>query len=220
MPAGLRSGWLSATSMRLANFLKTVLGCLAGIALAGNLVLGAAPEKEAQTTDIEVETLTDHRLAPLEIIIVDVFGEKDLSREVRVQVSGKISFPLLGDVDVAGKTTTEVEKILKDMLGKDYLVDPQVMVAVKEYRQRYVNMIGQVVKPGAIPLPGEEKWTILDAIGQAGGLTRVANQNHIEFSRQGQVQTFSLEQLKKITDPAKKIILEPGDTISVRESVW
>jgi polysaccharide export outer membrane protein len=206
--------------MRLVNFLKTVLGCLAGIALAGNLNLGAAPEKEAQTTVVEDKTLTDHRLAPLEIILVDVFGEKDLSREVRVQASGKISFPLLGDVDVAGKTTTEVEKILKDMLGKDYLVEPQVMVAVKDYRQRYVNMIGQVVKPGAIPLPGEEKWTILDAIGQAGGLTRVANQNHIEFSRQGQVQTFSLEQLKKITDPAKKIILEPGDTISVRESVW
>ncbi len=206
--------------MRLANFLKTVLGCLAGIAFAGNLVLGAAPEKEGQPIVVEDKTLTDHRLAPLEIIIVDVFGEKDLSREVRVQASGKISFPLLGDVDVAGKTTTEVEKILKDMLGKDYLVDPQVMVAVKDYRQRYVNMIGQVVKPGAIPLPGEEKWTILDAIGQAGGLTRVANQSRIEFSRQGQVQTFSLEQLKKITDPAKKIILEPGDTISVRESVW
>jgi polysaccharide export outer membrane protein len=206
--------------MRLAKLFKTVLGCLAGIALAGNLALGAAPEKETQPAEDEGKTLTDHRLAPLEIIMVDVFGEKDLSREVRVQASGKISFPLLGDVDVAGKTMTEVEKILKEMLGKDYLVDPQVTVTVKDYRQRYVNMIGQVVKPGAIPLPGEEKWTILDAIGQAGGLTRVANQNRIEFSRQGQVQTFSLDQLKKTSDPAKKIILEPGDTISVRESTW
>jgi polysaccharide biosynthesis/export protein len=212
--------------MRFLYLLKALLGSLAGIMLTGNLVLGAAPEKEtqgtpeAQTADVEGKKLTDHRLAPLEIIMVDVFGEKDLSREVRVQASGKISFPLLGDVDVAGKTTTEVEKILKEMLGKDYLVDPQVMVAVKDYRLRYVNMIGQVVKPGAIPLPGEEKWTILDAIGQAGGLTRVANQSRIEFSRQGQVQTFSLEQLKKTTDPTKKIILEPGDTISVRESAW
>ncbi len=194
-----------------------------GIALAGNLALGAEPEKEASSPSTEAgadKKLSDHRLAPLEIIMVEVFGEKDLSREVRVQASGKISFPLLGDVDVAGKTTTEVENLLKDLLGKDYLVDPQVTVTVKDYRQRYVNMIGQVVKPGAIPLPGEEKWTILDAIGQAGGLTRMANQNRIEFSRQGQVQVFSLDQLKKITDPAKKIILEPGDTISVRESNW
>jgi len=209
--------------MRLAILLKTVLGCLAGIALAGNPALGATPEEDtqtAQTPQEEVKTVTDHRLAPLEIILVDVFGEKELSREVRVQASGKISFPLLGDVDVSGKTTSEVEKILKELLGKDYLVDPQVTVTVKDYRQRYVNMIGQVVKPGAIPLPGEEKWTILDAIGQAGGLTRVANQNRIEFSRQGHVQTFSLNQLKKTSDPAKKIILEPGDTISVRESTW
>lgn len=209
--------------MRLVNIIKTALGCLAGFALVGNLAMGATPEKEAQApaaSQSDDKTVTDHRLAPLEIIMVDVFGEKDLSREVRVQASGKISFPLLGDVDVADKTTTEVEKLLKDLLGKDYLVDPQVMVAVKDYRQRYVNMIGQVVKPGAIPLPGEEKWTILDAIGQAGGLTRVANANRIEFSRQGQVQTFTLDQLKKITDPAKKIILEPGDTISVRESTW
>lgn len=185
--------------------------------------MGATPGSDAPVapaSQSDDKTVTDHRLAPLEIIMVDVFGEKDLSREVRVQASGKISFPLLGDVDVAGKTTTEVERLLKDLLGKDYLVDPQVMVAVKDYRQRYVNMIGQVVKPGAIPLPGEEKWTILDAIGQAGGLTRVANANRIEFSRQGQVQTFTLDQLKKITDPAKKIILEPGDTISVRESTW
>lgn len=182
--------------------------------------MGAVPPTEAQTSEGADKVLTDHRLAPLEIILVDVFGEKDLSKEVRVQASGRISFPLLGDVDVAGKTTTEVEKLLKELLGKDYLVDPQVMVAVKDYRQRYVNVIGQVVKPGAIPLPGEEKWTILDAIGQAGGLTRMANPNRIEFSRQGQVQTFSLDQLKKISDPAKKIFLEPGDTISVRESTW
>lgn len=206
--------------MRVVNLLKAAFGCLAGVALAGHLAWGAVPEKEAATSESDVKILTDHRLAPLEIIIVDVFGEKELSREVRVQASGKISFPLLGDVEVAGKTTTEVEKLLKELLGKDYLVDPQVMVAVKDYRQRYVNMIGQVVKPGAILLPGEEKWTILDAIGQAGGLTRVANANRIEFSRQGQVQTFSLDQLKKTSDPAKKIILEPGDTISVRESAW
>ncbi len=173
-----------------------------------------------QTNDNVVVEQTDHRIAPLEIIIVDVFGERDLSRELRVQASGKITFPLLGDVDVAGKTTTEVEKNLKELLAKDYLVDPQVIVTVKEYRQRYVNVIGQVMKPGGLPLPGEERWTILDAIGQAGGLTRAANPSRIEFSRQGKIQVFSFEQLKKISDSDKKIFLEPGDTIYVRESRW
>jgi polysaccharide biosynthesis/export protein len=162
----------------------------------------------------------DHRIAPLEIIIIDVFGETNLSKEIRVQASGKMSFPLLGDVDVAGKTAREVEILLKELLGRDYLVDPQVTVAVKEYRQRSVNVIGEVTKPGAITLPGEQKWTILDVIGQAGGLTKGARKNHIEFTRQGRTQIFSLDDLKKVTDPGKIIYLEPGDTIIVPQTVW
>jgi polysaccharide biosynthesis/export protein len=162
----------------------------------------------------------DHRIAPLEIIIVDVFGETNLSKEIRVQASGKMSFPLLGDVDVAGKTTREVEILLKELLGRDYLVAPQVMVAVKEYRQRSVNVIGEVMKPGAIPLPGEQKWSILDVIGQAGGLTKGARKTRIEFTRQGRTQIFSLNDLKKTSDPSKVIYLEPGDTIIVPQTVW
>ena len=59
---------------------------------------------------------SDHKIAPLEIIRIDVFGEESLSKEFRVQASGKITFPLLLEVEVAGKTTTEVENELKELL--------------------------------------------------------------------------------------------------------
>lgn len=206
--------------MTVRHFIRW-LGVASWVVLSPLISAADTPTKfNVETNDNVVVAQTDHRIAPLEIIIVDVFGERDLSKELRVQASGKITFPLLGDVDVAGKTTTEVEKNLKELLAKDYLVDPQVIVTVKEYRQRYVNVIGQVMKPGGLPLPGEERWTILDAIGQAGGLTRAANPSRIEFSRQGKIQVYSFDQLKKNSDADKKIFLEPGDTIYVRESRW
>src|SRR5438445_11475262 len=105
----------------------------------------------------------DHKVAPLDVIIIDVVGEKDLSKELRVSSSGTITFPFLGSLEVKGKTPAEVENLLKEKLGKDYLVDPQVIVTVKEYRSRTVSVIGQVNKPGVIALPGEQKIGILEA---------------------------------------------------------
>ena len=80
----------------------------------------------------------DHKIAPLDIITIDVVGEKDLSKELRVSTSGTITFPFLGSIEVKGKTPAEVESLLKEKLGRDYLVDPQVIITVKEYRSRTV----------------------------------------------------------------------------------
>jgi polysaccharide export outer membrane protein len=162
----------------------------------------------------------DHKIAPLDIIMIDVVGEKDLSKELRVSSSGTITFPFLGSIEVKSKTPAEVEKLLKEKLGKDYLVDPQVIITVKEYRSRTVSVIGQVNKPGVIPLPGEQKMGILEAIAQAGDLAKSANKNRIEVSRKGKTQKFTLDELKKDTAPEKKFWLEPGDVIYVHESFF
>jgi len=163
----------------------------------------------------------DHKIAPLDIINIDVVGEKDLSKEnLRVSSSGTITFPFLGSVEVKGKTPAEVENLLKEKLGKDYLVDPQVIVTVKEYRSRTVSVIGQVNKPGNIALPAEQKMGILEAIAQAGDLAKSANKNRIEVSRNGKTQKFTLDDLKKDTSPEKKFWLEPGDVIYVHESFF
>jgi len=162
----------------------------------------------------------DHKIAPLDIIMIDVVGEKDLSKELLVSSSGTITFPFLGSIEVKSKTPAEVEKLLKEKLGKDYLVDPQVIITVKEYRSRTVSVIGQVNKPGVIPLPGEQKMGILEAIAQAGDLAKSANKNRIEVSRKGKTQKFTLDELKKDTTPEKKFWLEPGDVIYVHESFF
>ena len=152
--------------------------------------------------------------------MIDVVGEKDLSKELRVSTSGTITFPFLGSIEVKGKTPAEVENLLKEKLGKEYLVDPQVIITVKEYRSRTVSVIGQVNKPGVIALPAEQKLGILEAIAQAGDLTKSANKNRIEVSRNGKTQKFTLDDLKKDTNPEKKFWLEPGDVIYVHESFF
>ena len=162
----------------------------------------------------------DHKIAPLDIIMIDVVGEKDLSKELRVSSSGTITFPFLGSIEVKGKTPAEVENLIKEKLGKDYLVDPQVIITVKEYRSRTVSVIGQVNKPGVIALPAEQKLGILEAIAQAGDLAKSANKNRIEVSRKGKTQKFTLDDLKKDTSPDKKFWLEPGDVIYVHESFF
>jgi polysaccharide export outer membrane protein len=169
-----------------------------------------------------VETVeVDRKIAALDIIIIDVVGEKDLTnKEFRVSSSGTITYPFLGILEVKGKTPAEVETVIRDQLGKDYIVDPQVIVTVKEYRTRTVSVIGQVNKPGVIALPAEQKIDILEAIAQAGDLTKVANKNRIEVSRKGKTQKFTLDELKKQTNPEKKFWLEPGDVIFVHESFF
>src|SRR5206468_2623796 len=70
----------------------------------------------------------DHKIAPLDILNIDVVGEKELTKELRVSSSGTITFPFLGSIEVKGKSPAQVETLLKENLGKDYLVDPQVIV--------------------------------------------------------------------------------------------
>jgi protein involved in polysaccharide export with SLBB domain len=198
---------------------KFKLLCLARpIALAALLIGLAARTDENARPDERAEG--DHKIAPLDSIMIDVVGEKDLSKELRVSSSGTITFPFLGSIEVKGKTPAEVENLLKEKLGKDYLVDPQVIVTVKEYRSRTVSVIGQVNKPGVIALPAEQRLGILEAIAQAGDLTKSANKNRIEVSRKGKTQKFTLDELKKDTSPDKKFWLEPGDVIYVHESFF
>ena len=165
------------------------------------------------------QALSDYKIAPNDIIIVDVFGEKDLSREFRVSATGTINYYFLGEVKVAGRTTAEVRELLIQELNRDYLVDPQVTVDVKEYRVREVFVNGAVNKPGAILMTGEQELDILSAISRAGGFTQRANQAKIKFTRRGERErVISYEDLK--SDPRNKIPLIPGDIIDVPEKLF
>lgn len=161
----------------------------------------------------------DRPIAPQDLLGIVIVGEAGLPTDYRVSASGEIQFPFIGIVKVSGLTPREAARKLEQELSRDYFVKPEVLVTVKEYRLDYVIVIGQVNRPGNLPLSPEQRMDILDAIARAGGLTRLAK-NEVEFTRDGKREKFSLDRLKKESDPAKKIWLRPGDILEVKEAVF
>jgi polysaccharide export outer membrane protein len=166
------------------------------------------------------EDVEDRRIERSDLLIVAVFDEPKLSGEYRVQAGGTIRYPLLGSIEVAGKTPTEVADDLNKKLGEDYLVDPEVTVLVKQYRPRTVTVIGKVMKPGPVLLPEEERMDIVQALAQAQGFQPTANQSKIALSRNGKTTVYRFKDIVQIVDENKKIWLEPGDVIDVKESTF
>ncbi len=111
----------------------------------------------------------EYRVGPGDVLEVTVFGNEDLSRTPTVQTSGVISLPLLGEVPVAGLSVSEVQKKVTTLLAKDYLVNPQVEVKVKEYHSQFVSVVGEVNSPGRKPLRGGTR--LIDVLIEAGGFS-------------------------------------------------
>jgi protein involved in polysaccharide export with SLBB domain len=163
----------------------------------------------------------DYKVSPQDTLVIAVVGEKDLTQDCRVNTSGTISFAWLSNVEVAGKTAAEVEQHLRKLLDKDYLVDPTVLVQVKEYRAREVTVMGQVNKPGAITIPAEQPLTVVEAIARAGSIAKGGDPNKIYFTRRGKEKVkLSLDQLSRVTDPSRQLYVQPGDVIDVGEKVF
>ena len=199
-----------------------------GCVLATCVLFGqAAFAQEAATTKAKAgaKVDTDRKIEALDMLTINVFGEEEFSGPngglaVRVSSTGEVTLYLLGSVEVAGKTPAEAERHIRDLLKKDYIIDPHVLVLVKTYRVSNVTVMGQVGSPGLIDLPAERRLDILSGIAQAGGFTKLARTSRIDLTRAGVTQTYDLEKLKKEADPAKKIWLSPDDLIYVHESAF
>ena len=136
---------------------------------------------------------SDFVLQPSDLLSVQVFQEEDLKREVRVSQEYSITLPLIGKVDVKGKSVRQAESLIRDLYDRDYLVNPQVNVVVIEYAKRSMNVIGSVNQPGAVLFPQEQGLTLLDAVSRAGGFSRLADRKHIKLTRtnaDGKAETF------------------------------
>lgn len=154
--------------------------------------------------------LGDYKIASGDILKITVFQEEDLSLEkVRVDRSGAISFPLLGDIKVAGHSTLTIEKNLEHALLQGYLKKPRVSVSVIEYRFFYVN--GEVNSPGGYPF--RDGLTIEKAVALAGGFNDRASKEKITLVREQQPDT-------PIESVGLKIRVNPGDIITVGESFF
>lgn len=121
-------------------------------------------------------------IGPFDKLVIDVFGIEELTeKEVQTDAGGKISFPLAGVVDAAGRTPGELEQIIEDRLRGRYIRDPQVTVNLKETVSQVVTVDGQVKQPGLYPVVG--RMTLMRAIATAKGLDEFAKLDDVVVFR-------------------------------------
>ena len=155
-------------------------------------------------------SLSNYRLGSGDVISVTVLGEEELKRErIRLSDAATISYPVLGEIRLAGKTVGELEQLIRDGLAGRYLLNPQVNVSIIEYRNFFVN--GQVMKSGGYPyMPG---LTVRKAITLAGGFTERASREKIFIIREDDPK-----QLASRVDQNAQVY--PGDILTVEESFF
>jgi polysaccharide biosynthesis/export protein len=138
---------------------------LAFFILLGPLVLiPAIPGVAAQTNDYVV--------GPQDVLTITVWDQADLSGKFTVEADGSFSFPLIGRVQGGGLTLRELETELKKRLADGYFKNPQLSVAVEEYRSQRIFIVGEVRQPGTYPLTGD--MTLIEAFARAGSATKDA----------------------------------------------
>lgn len=157
-------------------------------------------------------------LAVNDQVQIDVYQEEDLRTSTKISQDGTIIFPLLGNVRIAGLTLSGATARLTELLRKDYLVKPVVTMTVVSFSKKRFTILGQVNSPGIKELPDQEGMDILDAIGLAGGYTRIANPGNITVKRGSQV--FKIDGKAMAKGEGRKFQVQPGDTITVAESIF
>jgi protein involved in polysaccharide export with SLBB domain len=147
-----------------------------------------------------------YKLGPGDKVRVTVFNEKDLSGDFDVSDQGLIALPLIGQVKVAGQTISQVEAVITQKYGKDYLVDPHVTVEILNYRPFFI--LGEVKNPGSYPYVSG--MTVVNAVALAGGYTPRANKDRIVIKHGNDPNA----QEQRVQEDSPVL---PGDVIRVPE---
>jgi polysaccharide export outer membrane protein len=159
----------------------------------------------------------DYRIGAKDLLEISVFGLNELNKTVRVSEGGKITLPLLGEVEVEGLTKTELEKKLSQLLEEKYLQSPQVTVFIKEYQSKRISVLGAVGKPGPYELIGRQ--TLLQLIAEAGGLTERAGDKIIVIRQlqdgSSTALKISIDNLIVEGDASLNIPLEANDIVNI-----
>jgi polysaccharide export outer membrane protein len=178
----------------------------AGAASAGGQLSAAAKPHDA-----------DYLIGSGDVLAINVWKEPDISRALPVRPDGRISLPLVGELQAAGKTPLQLEHDIAAKL-RAYITEADVTVIVQQVNSEKINVLGRVMKPGAYPLSGIT--TILDAIAAAGGFQEFAKQKSIYVLRSDSVghQTriaFNYKEVIKGKHPEQNIRLQSHDTLVV-----
>jgi polysaccharide biosynthesis/export protein len=152
-----------------------------------------------------------------DVLAINVWKEPDVSRSIPVRSDGKISLPLVGEVQATGRTPLKLEEEIAARL-KNYIAEPEVTVIVQQINSQKFNILGMVNKPGSYVISNSA--TVLDAIALSGGFRDFAKQKSIYILRQNTDGTqtrlpFNYKEVVKGTNSGQNIKLQPRDTIVV-----
>jgi polysaccharide export outer membrane protein len=177
---------------------------------AENRTAGSQPAEEGRSDDSYVIGAND-------VLAINVWKEPDVSRSVPVRSDGKISLPLVGELQAGGQTPRQLEQEITKRL-QSYISEPEVTVIVTESKSQKVNILGMVARPGTYLLSGST--TVLDAIAMSGGFKDFAKKKSIYVLRANADGTqkripFNYKEVIKGTNPEQNVKLLAGDTVVV-----
>jgi len=152
-------------------------------------------------------------VGPLDILYVKVFRDNDFSGQYLVRTDGRITLPLIGDMQAAGLTPVGLASQIKQALS-EYMVKPDVNVMVYQVNSKTITVAGEVNRPGRFPLLITTR--VFDAINEAGGFKDFANKTDITIIRGAQRMKFNYEDVRKGKKLEQNIELQNGDTVYVR----
>jgi len=174
------------------------------------------PTAAAQASGQVAANDAQYKIGPQDVLRIDVWKEPEISRTAPVRPDGRISLPLINDVQAAGLTATQLAAVIADGLRK-YITNPQVTIGVTEINSRRVYVTGEVTRPGAFPLL--PNMTVLQALSSSGGFTQFAKLKSIYVLRTEdgkQVKhPFNYKEVVSGKKPESNIPLQPGDVIVV-----
>jgi len=211
--------------------LLTVTSALAVIPLgpgfAENVISGVVSSEasRAKPTSDTWRPGDDYVLQPGDRIDIVIYPTDTFLKGGRMGISseGNITLPLVGKIHVAGLEVLEAERTLQELIGKDFLVDPEIVIEMIEEKKLTVAILGQVKKPGNYEYTvGGEPITLLEAVSLAGGFSAIANIKKIRIVRavEGDNVVIKANANNIINGKEEDIELEPGDVIHVMESLF
>jgi protein involved in polysaccharide export with SLBB domain len=171
----------------------------------------------AQTSQGERSSGSISRMDTVEI---RVFREDELTTRGQLSADGTLSMPLIGAVRLEGLTTDQAAAAINRKLADGYLVKPEVSVSIEARIRKTVTVLGQAQRPGVFEIPTHRQLTLVEAIGMAGGVTRIANAKKVSLKRVagGTVQVINLNDITN--GKGSDVPLRDGDVISIPESFF
>jgi polysaccharide export outer membrane protein len=194
------------------SWVRVAFLTLAAVVAAGPFANGQQQRPDAPAPAALMDG--EYRLGPEDIVQVWVWKEPDLSATVVVRPDGKISLPLIGDLEAKGKSAVQLQEEVRKHL-ETYLSQPVVNVIVKEVNYPKISVLGQVRKPDLYKL--RQKITVFDAIAMAGGFTDYAKRDKVTILRNNNSsppQTIQIN-LKRLNRDNGQIYVQPFDTVYV-----